>query len=111
MSKILVVSIAECTSKPDETYGDQCNRMEKMVKVIVETEDKTVDAIATLAHIMMEVSADFDYSSIYDPGPFKRTRNFLQKQPEEIRELFRIKCEEHSRRNNSRIASLLSMAS
>lgn len=89
----------------DERYGSFCHRLEEGVIKIATLEVPTEEAIKALACIAME--APSDWSSIREVQPFRRTREFLARCPEDLRTLFAKESMALSRGRRDRVGTFL----
>ena len=104
MIKPLCIEVSSIV--PGETYGQVCDKLEELVKQVVESGNTSKSALSVLAYALMEAPADFDYGRV-DP-PLKKAREFLSKQDETVRSAFRSECEKLPRYHPARVNALLS---
>lgn len=104
--KEIEISIESCKPIQGETYGQTCARLEEIITSITTSKTVSKKEISVLAFALMEAPSDLGYGS--NPNPFKTTNTFLSEQTDEIREFFKVECEKHYRRHDSRITMLLS---
>jgi len=88
-------------ARKGETYGQECDRMEAVLREILKENNSSVNAVKTLAYILMEIPSDFFYMAGQELH--KNVQKFFFEQSKQLKSLFRAECEKLKRYRTDRV--------
>lgn len=82
------------------TYGEECDRMERVIREIITENNSSKNAIHVLAFILMEIPSDFFYCK---KSLLKSLHKFLLCKENTTKSLLRQECEKLERYRPDRV--------